>query len=59
MPGEDGFALCRRIRSLVDCPILFLTAKTEESDVLTGLGLGGDCLLYTSLALQQEGDEIT
>lgn len=42
MPGEDGFALCRRIRSLVDCPILFLTAKTEESDVLTGLGLGGD-----------------
>ena len=42
MPGEDGFALCRRIRSLADCPILFLTAKTEEADVLTGLGLGGD-----------------
>ena len=42
MPGEDGFALCRRIRSLADCPILFLTAKTEESDVLMGLGLGGD-----------------
>ena len=33
MPGEDGFATC---------PILFLTAKTEEADVLTGLGLGGD-----------------
>ena len=42
MPGEDGFALCQRIRSLVDCPILFLTAKTEESDILMGLGLGGD-----------------
>lgn len=42
MPGEDGFALCRRIRGLADCPILFLTAKTEEADVLTGLGLGGD-----------------
>ena len=42
MPGEDGFALCRRIRALADCPILFLTAKTEETDVLTGLGLGGD-----------------
>ena len=42
MPREDGFALCRRIRSLADCPILFLTAKTEEADVLTGLGLGGD-----------------
>lgn len=42
MPGEDGFALCRRIRSMADCPILFLTAKTEEADVLTGLGIGGD-----------------
>ena len=41
MPGEDGFATCRRIRALAACPILFLTAKTEEADVLTGLGLGG------------------
>ena len=42
MPGEDGFATCRRVRSLADCPILFLTAKTGEADVLTGLGLGAD-----------------
>ena len=42
MPGEDGFATCRRVRDLADCPILFLTAKNEEADVLTGLGLGGD-----------------
>ena len=42
MPGEDGFALCRRIRDLADCPILFLTARTGEADVLTGLGVGGD-----------------
>lgn len=42
MPGEDGFALCRRIRDLADCPILFLTARTGETDVLTGMGVGGD-----------------
>lgn len=42
MPGEDGFATCARIRALAACPILFLTAKTHEADVLTGLGLGGD-----------------
>ena len=42
MPGENGFATCRRVRDLADCPILFLTAKTGEADVLTGLGLGGD-----------------
>ena len=42
IPGEDGFALCRRIRQEVDCPILFLTAKTEEADLLEGLAIGGD-----------------
>ena len=42
MPGEDGFETCRRIRGLADCPIEFLTAKTEEADILTGLGIGGD-----------------
>lgn len=42
MPGLDGFELCRRIRSRVDCPILFLTAKTQESDIVRGLGLGAD-----------------
>lgn len=42
MPGEDGFSLCGRIRGLADCPILFLTAKTEEGAVIRGLGLGAD-----------------
>ena len=42
MPGEDGFEICRRIRAQVDCPILMLTAKTAEADVLAGLGLGAD-----------------
>ena len=42
MPGIDGFSLCREIRGLADCPIVFLTAKSGEADVLLGLGLGGD-----------------
>ena len=42
MPGEDGFAVCRRIRAEPDAPILFLTARTDEPSVLTGLGLGAD-----------------
>lgn len=42
MPGEDGFAVCRRIRAETDAPILFLTARTDEPSVLTGLGLGAD-----------------
>ncbi len=42
MPGIDGFALCEEIRDRVDCPILFLTAKTKEADLMKGLGVGGD-----------------
>ena len=42
MPGVDGFTLCEEIRDSVDCPILFLTAKTDEADIMKGLGLGGD-----------------
>lgn len=42
MPGLDGFELVRGIRDLVDCPIVFLTAKVAEEDAVYGLGLGAD-----------------
>lgn len=42
MPGTDGFSFCKKIRTIVDCPILFLTAKTMESDIMNGLNLGAD-----------------
>ena len=42
MPNIDGFEVCNEIRSYVDCPIIFLTAKTQEIDIIKGLGLGGD-----------------
>lgn len=42
MPGEDGFLALSRIRGEVDCPILFLTARTGEADLIKGLGLGAD-----------------
>ena len=40
MPGEDGFSLCSRIRTEVDCPILFLTARAEDAALIQGFGLG-------------------
>ncbi len=42
MPEIDGFSYCDKIRSLADCPILFLTAKTMENDITFGLDLGAD-----------------
>ena len=53
MPGEDGFAVCRRIRAETDAPILFLTARTDEPSVLTGLGLGADDYLTKPFALEE------
>ena len=47
MPGEDGFAVCRRIRGLTDAPILFLTARTDEASVLEGLGIGTILAAFT------------
>lgn len=42
LPGMDGFEVCRRIRSFSDIPIIFLTAKDDETDRLVGLNMGGD-----------------
>jgi len=45
MPGLDGFEVCRRMRRsdrLADIPILMLTARGEDADVVTGLELGAD-----------------
>jgi DNA-binding response OmpR family regulator len=43
MPGIDGFEVCRRVRAADPAvPILFLSAKNEEADVVVGLGLGAD-----------------
>ncbi len=53
MPEEDGFAACQRIRTQVDCPILFLTARTQEADILAGLGLGADDYLTKPFRLAE------
>lgn len=42
LPGEDGFSICRRIRSTNIVPILMLTALTKEVDRVIGLELGAD-----------------
>lgn len=42
MPDIDGFSYCKKIRDLIDCPLLFLTAKTMDNDITYGLGLGAD-----------------
>lgn len=42
MPGISGIITCEEIRKVSNVPVLFLTAKAQESDKLLGLLVGGD-----------------
>ncbi len=42
MPDMDGFEVCARLRKMSQVPILMLTAKTTDEDVVKGFGLGAD-----------------
>lgn len=42
MPGMSGLRVCEEIRKISAVPVLFLTAKAQESDKLIGLTAGGD-----------------
>ena len=42
LPDGDGFSLMQQLRTFTNVPIIFLTAKDEAADKLSGLGLGAD-----------------
>ena len=42
LPGADGFTVCSEIRRVSDIPVIFITAKGREQDILHGYELGCD-----------------
>ena len=42
LPDINGYEVCKRIREFSMCPIIFLSAKSDDVDKLLGLGIGGD-----------------
>ncbi|WIV10560.1 response regulator transcription factor [Proteiniborus sp. MB09-C3] len=42
LPDGDGFGLCKKIRAAQDIPVVFLTARDLEADVMKGFDLGAD-----------------
>ena len=42
LPGVDGFSVCRHIRKTKDVPVIMITARSDESDKLTGYEYGAD-----------------
>ncbi len=57
MPGKSGFVVCSEMRKITSAPILFLSAKSDESDKALGFSAGGDDFIvkpfsYTELLLR-------
>ena len=40
--GQSGFALCQKLREASDAPIIFISARNTDDDILAALGAGGD-----------------
>ncbi|NEW37399.1 response regulator transcription factor [Nocardia cyriacigeorgica] len=52
LPGFDGLEVCRRIQATRPVPVLMLTARTEETDQLVGLGVGADDYLTKPFSMR-------
>jgi DNA-binding response OmpR family regulator len=53
LPGYDGHEVCRRIQADRPVPVLMLTARVDEADVLVGLGVGADDYLTKPFRMRE------
>jgi DNA-binding response OmpR family regulator len=53
LPGFDGLEVCRRIQADRPVPVLMLTARDDEADMLVGLGVGADDYLTKPFSMRE------
>ena len=53
LPGFDGLEVCRRIQATRPVPVLMLTARDDEADILVGLGVGADDYLTKPFRMRE------
>jgi DNA-binding response OmpR family regulator len=53
LPGMDGLEVCRRIQSQAPTPVLMLTARSGETDLVIGLGVGADDYLSKPFSMRE------
>ncbi len=53
MPEMDGFEVCKALREFTDVPVLFLTAKGREQDLVRGFEVGGDDYVRKPFSLRE------
>lgn len=59
LPDMDGTDVCRCMRSSLDCPIVFLTARVEDADELEGFAAGGDDYVTKPFSLEALGARVS
>ncbi|MDE6599369.1 MAG: response regulator transcription factor [Oscillospiraceae bacterium] len=58
MPDADGLTVCRTVREYVSCPIIFLTARIEDSDKIAGFAAGGDDYVIKPFSIDELGARV-
>ncbi len=53
LPGFDGHEVCRRLQADRPVPVLMLTARDDETDLLVGLGVGADDYLTKPFSMRE------
>ncbi|MDN5901234.1 MAG: response regulator transcription factor [Brachybacterium sp.] len=53
LPGFDGLEVCRRIQADEPVPVLMLTARDDETDMLVGLGVGADDYMTKPFSMRE------
>ena len=53
LPGFDGLEVCRRIQATRSVPVLMLTARDDETDLLVGLAVGADDYLTKPFSMRE------
>ena len=53
LPGFDGHEVCRRIQAVRPVPVLMLTARDDEADILVGLAVGADDYLTKPFRMRE------
>jgi DNA-binding response OmpR family regulator len=53
LPGMDGLEVCRRIQAHAATPVLMLTARSGETDLVIGLGVGADDYLAKPFSMRE------
>ena len=53
LPGFDGHEVCRRVQAAHPVPVLMLTARDDETDLLVGLGVGADDYLTKPFSMRE------